>query len=67
MSGGTLKTKIFILIIVLNYIPLLFLPIVNNMRGSIGGLPILWIYMILWVLFSFSMLVIAYVVDRRMR
>ncbi len=63
---GVTKTLIFILILGLNYIPLVFLPLVNGISGNIGGFPIVWIYMIIWVLYSFTMLVITYLIDRKL-
>jgi len=59
------KTTIFTIILGLNYFPLVFLPSINRISGNIGGLPIVWVYMILWVLYSFILLVVAYSIDRR--
>jgi len=60
------KPAAFILILGLNYFPIIFLPIINEVGGNIGGFPIVWVYMIIWVLFSFTLLVIAYFIDKRL-
>lgn len=60
------KTLIFILILELNYLPIVFLPILNRIGGNIGGFPIVWVYMITWVLYSFTMLVITYLIDKKL-
>ncbi len=37
----------------------------NNVRISIFGVPLLWVYMALWVLIVFTLLVILYIIDKR--
>ncbi len=66
--GGNKGRRYFwslLAIIILNYIPLVFLPYVNSLGEFAPGLPLVWIYMVGWVLFSFTLLVLAYIIDKK--
>ncbi len=56
---------VYFVILLLAYIPVLGLVYVNNIKSQILGLPLVWFYSIIWVLFVFVLLVIVYLIDRK--
>ncbi|WFO74671.1 hypothetical protein J4526_06205 [Desulfurococcaceae archaeon MEX13E-LK6-19] len=66
MPPRYLKKVVFFLLLVLAYLPAVFVPAVNSSNIYIGSIPLLWIYMMLWTLYAFGLLVTAYVVDKKL-
>lgn len=66
MVSSGIKKLLFITLILLAYIPVFFIDAVNKSNVFIGSIPAIWVYMILWTLYTFMLLVIAYYIDRKL-
>lgn len=66
MAVKRLGRIVFILLLFLAYLPAVFVPMLSRSSTSISGIPLLWVYMLFWVLYAYGLLVVAYIVDKKM-
>ncbi len=66
IAGGKKNAwKLYIILLVLAYIPFLGLLLSNSAEPRIAGIPLVWFYSMVWVLFVFTLIVIVYFIDRK--
>lgn len=62
--GSTARKLVYALIIVLAYIPFITVEKLNKPGLLVAGIPALWLFMMLWTLYVFALLYIAYSINR---